>query len=80
MSSVQWGRPVAVSDVQGEYDYTSKCGRWRIEKRRMSSARNGHYNAVNFRLLDLATGKASNHDRLFDAKDHANAAQQERTS
>jgi hypothetical protein len=63
---VLWNRP-QVCKIAGEPVYTSKCGRYRIEKLAMWS-----YNTqVVYRTIILATGRRIENDRLAKAKDEA---------
>ena len=67
---VLWSRPVT-ERREDEPVYTSKCGRYRIEKKHYASARNGHFANVAYKTTILASGLFSVTDSLRDAKDEA---------
>lgn len=70
---VAWNKPVPVTvgksklSLEGEMLYTSKCGRFEIQKVKYASGR-GNFNNVGYKLRVVATGKAQNADSLADAK------------
>jgi hypothetical protein len=69
---VLWSKPTTGKRAD-EPIYTSKCGRYQIQKDHMASlsGRNGHFGVVVYRLTILATGAKTEHDTLRDAKDEA---------
>lgn len=75
--AVKWGKAVPrtigksnlVSD--DEFIRTSKCGKFRIEKRMMCGGRNGYFTNPMYTLIIVATGERSNYDTLIEAKDFA---------
>ena len=67
---VRWNRPV--TDRLDKVNYTSKCGRYRIEKRMYASGRNGHFNTVVYKTYVVGTVVAiGDNDKLAEAKDEA---------
>lgn len=70
---VSWNKPtlrtVGKSNLplEGEFLYTSKCGKFEIEKRRYSSGR-GNFNNVGYKMRVVATGKEQNAESLEGAK------------
>jgi len=67
---VRWSRPV-IEKRTDEPVYTSKCGRYRIQKDHKASGRNGYFNTVVYGTTIVATGKTIWTDTLRDAKDEA---------
>lgn len=64
--TVKWGRPA--KDRYNHVIRTSKCGRFRIETRKMASARNGYWNAVAYEPQHAdGTRAAPLQDTLEDA-------------
>lgn len=68
---VQWCRPTSdPKDMRGEFQYVSKCGRFRIEKRLMSSS-GGCWNDAQYTLF--VDGAIKNRcDTFTEAKEFAN--------
>lgn len=71
MSKVKWNAPVPVRGMSGENIRYSKDGRFSIERRRMASARNGYWTAVEYTLTDKTTGRERRADYLWLAKEFA---------
>jgi hypothetical protein len=67
---VFWNRPV--TDALDRVSYTSKCGRYRIEKKQYASGRNGHFNTVAYKTYRVGQAVAiGENDTLVQAKDEA---------
>lgn len=64
---IAWGLP---SGDDWRLVYTSKCGRYTIQRRRYASARNGCFATVAY-VLTLPGGETKTTDTLRDAKDEA---------
>ena len=67
---VSWNKPV--TDPLGRVSYTSKCGRYRIEKKQYASGRNGYFNTVAYKTYLVGqTVALGENDKLVTAKDEA---------
>lgn len=70
---VKWNRPQPATvgksqlPIDGEFVYTSKCGRFSIRKRFYSLP----CSSVGYSMTDSETGKVERCDTLRDAKDEA---------
>ena len=79
MKTVEWNKPVQVLvgktqlPSKGEFDYTSKDGRFLIEKRFFASSRNGCFNTVSYKFTDTKLNDSCDCDTLADAKEEAEA-------
>lgn len=69
MKTSKWTKAVDSNGMKGENFRVSKCGKFKIERRRMASARNGYWNAISYILVDLRTGKEEHFDSLEMAKE-----------
>lgn len=56
MNKIIFGKPVSTKGMEGENNRVSECGRYRIERRRMASARNGYWNAISYLLVSVSLG------------------------